>query len=462
MKLKISETADPNYLGSVVTIPEIKDHPNAERLSFVEIFGNSIIIGKGLYNTGDLVCYFPVECCIDPKFLSWANLFDNPDLNADGKTKSYFKKDFRVKAISLRSMPSQGFLFKVSEMAKYYNTPESDFKLGESFDTVGDDRLITKYIRPDSKCRGDSNVKKSKIPEWVNTIVGYLPKPIRRVVYRPIKWLYMGSVDDGIKSQIVDGQWRQHYHTENLGKNIFVLSPDDDITISSKFHGTNFCAGNVLCKRKLTLFEKLIKRHIINVAEVEYKFIYSSRNIIKSRRDGKYTEDVYGIIASEIENKIPPGFEIFGEIVGWSSNNRNVQKNYDYGVTRGECELRVFRVIRVDESGNIIELSWDEIETFCKDNDLKTVHVYYKGKAEDLFHDIKVDEDFGAAFLTRLHKKYLDKNCEFCTSDIVNEGVVVKINSKDSKPVFKFKSPAFVLGESKSRDNNEENIDEDN
>jgi len=60
-----------------------------------------------------------------------------------------------------------------------------------------------------------------------------------------------------------------------------------------------------------------------------------------------------------------------------------------------------------------------------------------------------------------LKEKYLDKKCEFCKSGVVNEGVVVKINSKDTKPVFKFKSPLFVLKESAARDNGEAYMEEE-
>jgi hypothetical protein len=74
MKLKISEDADVNYLASVIKIVDIKDHPNADRLSLTEVFGNTVILAKGSYEIGEICVYFPVESCLHPKFLSWANL----------------------------------------------------------------------------------------------------------------------------------------------------------------------------------------------------------------------------------------------------------------------------------------------------------------------------------------------------------------------------------------------------
>lgn len=133
--LKITEGADPNYLLTVVKIPKIKDHPNADRLSIVEIFGNTIIIGKGSYEEGENVVYFPVESAISTKFLSWANLLTKPELNADGQTKGFFESKGRVRAVSLRGIPSQGFLFKTSKLAEYFNVSDT-FKVGDTFDTV--------------------------------------------------------------------------------------------------------------------------------------------------------------------------------------------------------------------------------------------------------------------------------------------------------------------------------------
>ena len=95
MKLSISENCDVNYAAVVIKCPEIKPHPAADRLEIVEIFGNSIIVGKGAYSQNDKLAYFPIESCLSAKFLSWANLFDDPVLNADGVTKSYFSSKGR-------------------------------------------------------------------------------------------------------------------------------------------------------------------------------------------------------------------------------------------------------------------------------------------------------------------------------------------------------------------------------
>jgi hypothetical protein len=287
-KLTISEGADPNYLPTVVKVPEIKEHPNADKLEIVEIFGNTIVIGKGSYTTGDLVCYFPVECAISLKFLSWANLRDTPELNADGKTKSYFGKHGRVKAISLRSIPSQGFLYKVSELAKYYQVDEDSFKLGDIFDTVGEDILAKKYVKGDVRASGEQNVKKVRVPKWLDKTISVMPRPIRVRLYKPIN-AWFNRKAEGIKSQLVDGQFSFHGKTEHLGRNIFLVNPKDFITVSSKMHGTSAIFSNILCKKPFSLTRPILNKIGyyfptigLSVPDTEYKFVYASRTKIKN------------------------------------------------------------------------------------------------------------------------------------------------------------------------------------
>jgi hypothetical protein len=140
-----------------------------------------------------------------------------------------------VKAVKLREIPSQGFLFKVSKLAEYYGVKESVFKLGESFDTVNDDLLAKKYVSGERKS-GNQNESKKRIPKWIENTVRVFPLPIRKRLYTGINYLYDKN-KQGIGSLIVDGQWHFHGSTEQLGKNIFKVDPDNDVVVSCKMHG---------------------------------------------------------------------------------------------------------------------------------------------------------------------------------------------------------------------------------
>lgn len=234
-KLKISEGADPNYLATVVKLPEVKPHPNADRLSLVEIFGNTIIVAKNLYAEGERVVYFPVECAISKEFLSWGNLLDKAELNADQKTKGFFESKGRVRCVSLRGVPSQGFVCKVSQIAKFYEIEEDEFRVGDTFDIVGDRVLVTKYVKGTSKPE-ELKEKKARVPKWVEKTISFFPRPLRRTLYIGINAWYNRN-HRSIQSEIVDGQFKFHYKTEQLGKNLFLLTPEDNITVTSKIHG---------------------------------------------------------------------------------------------------------------------------------------------------------------------------------------------------------------------------------
>lgn len=465
--ISISKNCDSNYLATVIECPELKPHPNADKLELATVFGGDVIVAKGQYQKGEKLVYFPVESCISQKFLAWANLLDKADLNADGKTKGFFttKGDgySRVKAVKLREIPSQGFLFKVSKLAEYYGVKESVFKIGESFDTVKDDLLVKKYVAV-QRNSGCQNEPKKRIPKWVESTIRVFPLPIRKRLYTGINYFY-GKNKQGIGSLIVDGHWHFHGSTEQLGRNIFKVNPDDDIVVSSKWHGTSAVYGNIFCKKPFNVFRYIGKKIGLNVEDHEHKLVYSSRTILKNRRDGKFTDDVWGVIASRLDGKIPKGFTVYGEIVGYTSPNKMVQKNYDYGVKQGECDFFVYRMTENTPDG-VRECSWNEIESFCITEGLKHVPVYYKGKAKDMF-DITYNPNFEPnvwreQFLTALKDKYLDKTCEFCTTGVVNEGIVLRNESDSKKTALKYKSPVFLLGESADRDKGETNMEEEN
>lgn len=462
--ISISKNCDPNYLATVIECPELKPHPNADKLELATVFGGDVIVAKGSYQKGEKLVYFPVESCISEKFLSWANLLDKAELNADGKTKGFFSsKNGRVKAVKLREIPSQGFLFKVSKLSEYYNISESFFKAGESFNTVKDDLLVKKYVATVRKV-GVQNESKKRIPKWVEKTIRLFPLPIRKPLYNGINYFYDKN-KKGIGSLIVDGHWHFHYKTEGAGRNIFKINPDDSIVVSSKWHGTSAVYGNILCRKPFNIFRYIGQKIGFNIVETEHKLVYSSRSVLKNRRDGKFTDDVWGVVASRLDGKIPKNFTIYGEIVGYSSANKMVQKNYDYGVKQGECDFFVYRMTENTPNG-VRECSWNEIETFCMVGGLKHVPVYYKGLAKDMF-DIPYTSDLEPTvwreeFLTSLKAKYLDKTCEFCTTGAVNEGVVLRNETDPNKNALKYKSPKFLIGESADRDKGETNMEEEN
>lgn len=440
---------DINYLATVVEIGKLKPHPNADRLEIFEIYGGNVVVGKGQYKSGDLVVYFPIETKLSGEFLHWANLFDTPELNADTNIKGLFGGQQRVKPVKLRQIPSEGFVFPVSELAKFFNVSAKVFKVGKSFDAVGDKVLLEKWVPNVKSAR--SNVRQGNLPKWVQI----LPRPIRKLVAHHL----YNKKDSGISSLIVDGQFKYHYSTPQLGRTMFLINPDDEITISHKWHGTSAIYSRVLCHKRKTLWRKLLPSR--NEIIKEYRNIYSSRSIIKNRENGEYTADVWGKWAREVfdNNKVEDGMTIFCELIGYVSHSKMIQKSYDYGFPVNENGMVVYRMTNTDSDGNVRELSFAEIQEYCRKHDLKTVPVLYQGIAMELFPEILVDNDWKINFLHKLSETYLEKDCQYCNNKVPSEGIVLRVESNNNKPALKLKSFRFTLKESESRDKGESDIE---
>ena len=73
--LKISETANKNYLAKVVKLKSGRKHSNADRLLCWTIDFQNVITSLD-YKEDDIVVYFPVECAINKDFISFI-IFSN-------------------------------------------------------------------------------------------------------------------------------------------------------------------------------------------------------------------------------------------------------------------------------------------------------------------------------------------------------------------------------------------------
>jgi RNA ligase (TIGR02306 family) len=113
--------------AEVVAIDAINPHPNADRLEVATIRGATVVVGKGTFQVGQAVVYFPPDLLI-------------PELQADKLgVKKYLKHahypgdpiktQCRVAACRLRSFPSFGFIVPMSEI----------FGVPEDYPAVGTD-----------------------------------------------------------------------------------------------------------------------------------------------------------------------------------------------------------------------------------------------------------------------------------------------------------------------------------
>jgi hypothetical protein len=442
--LRISEKVNRNYLAKVVALGKPVLHPNADRLQGFTI-DHARIYADLSFKEHDICIYFPLECQIDSRILSYLNLYSDKSLNRDNTKGGFFNSKGRVRAVRLRGEPSQGFLLKAQEFVNAlssfssFNSRLIDVdSIGEEFDSINDEVIIKKYVVQQQRKAGVKSDKK-------------LAKKVSRVV---------------------ENQFRFHIDTEHLKKNIYKVNRNDYVSITAKLHGTSFICGRLLTYRKLSFIEKVLKKLGVKINDKQYDLLYSSRRVIKNddlntQANHYYSTDVWGDASKMIDYAVLKGYTLYAEIVGYTRDGSEIQKGYDYGCIQPVHEdeyvqgvhykVYVYRITFTNEDGNVSELSWRQIKSYCDHFDIRYVPEYYFGKLVDFdksLKKIKSDEEFNETVIKLLEEKYLEKYCEFCGNRVPSEGIVLRIDKLFNFDAYKLKSFAFMEMESKQLDEN--------
>lgn len=448
MKLNVSKNANVNYLAKVVEITDFAKHinPEVERLKVAHVDGYSILVGID-EKPGKFV-YFPTSCCINPQFLSYANLYRRGELNANPEKTGLFEDNGRVKAVKLKGQVSEGFLLPISTLVDFVVSStnvkftDDDCKVGTEFNEVEHNGksfwINKKYIvqRQNGGGSGDGSTRNDR------------------------------KRKKGLKkfNRVIDEQFRFHYSTVIYKKEPMFIQPGDLIHISDKWHGTSAIFAHVLCKHPLTWKEKVAK-WLTGEEFNKYDYLYASRSVIKNaninpgaKERGFYGAD--GDVWFEAFKVIKPylikGMTIYAEIVGYLPNGKMIQKNYDYGC---ECpkptesytygkhyKIMVYRITMTNVDGIVHEFSAREVHQWCENNGLVPVIERYYGYAADLYPDLVVDDNWCENFIERLandERFYMEKNSPDCVNKVPHEGIVIK--KEDMIPhAVKLKTFAFL------------------
>lgn len=416
--------SDINYMCSVVRLGDITVHPNADKLALTTIFGNTVIIGLD-YKKGDLGLFFPLESQIGEEFAKANDLLRRKDEN--GKTVGgLFDDNRRVRAQKLRGTPSMGFFIPVIALAKLNDSLNGKIskeiqklKEGDSFNMLGEISISTKYIPKTNPVRsGGGN------------------GPIIRKPSRYIK-----------------EQFKEHFSTEHLFRNVHKIPNDKPLIITWKLHGTSLRCGNVLVKRNLSLLERVSKFLGVRVHETEYDFIVGSRTVIKDPKAGLgfYNKDVWTEVStSYFKDKLRKGEMIYGEIVGYIPGTDGlIQKGYHYGCEKGKCEVYVYRITNTDIDGNTTDLSWEALRERCTSLGVKFV------PEADI--ELKFYGEPDEQFIEKIKKSYLETNC-IMQPDMPEEGICLRVDGLVPQ-IYKAKSFRFLEIETKQLDKQEVDIE---
>lgn len=312
---------ESNFKVPLTRVLKVQNHPNADRLDLVTVYGFQVIAGRNSYRAGDLVYYVPIDSII-PNWLEEI-------VFKDSKVKP---NNGRIRQIKLRGTASQGLLINPELI------PDSCFKKKVQVeDDVSEALEIVKYEPP---------------------------------VKGPSHTIGAGK----FRNRTYENKLFHKYNGLTHIKWVPTIFENEEIIVQEKLHGTNARAGIVPFEAN-NIWKKLLK--LLHLAP-KYEKCYGSNNVEISAKQkaykGYYEEDFYGKTFKKIDifSKLRPGEIVYGEIVG-----PGIQSNYDYGLT--EPEFVVFDVKVLQPDGKYKWLPPDEVLCFSQMNKLKMVPELYRG-----------------------------------------------------------------------------------
>jgi len=424
MKQPINE----NYAATVVKINSITPIEGFDNLVATNIFGNNTLVSKDI-EIGTIGLYFPPETQLYKEYLKNNNLYRDSKENKDETKKGYFEDNGRVKTMKFRGFPSLGIFMPLDSLS--FTKHKEDLKIGDTFDEINNIKICKKYI-----------IREPKIPTPGNRN----NKCLRKI------------------SKLIENQFRLHGDTQQLGKHVCNVNPNDIIQCSKKIHGTSVVISNILCKRYLNPIEKILKSFGVKIKDTEYSNVYSSRKVVQNddlnpNRKSFYRENIYAIANNELKEHLTEGITFYAEICGYLPYAGAIQKDYDYGNEIGKHSIYIYRITYTNPQGYVYEFSAKQVKDFCIEHGIKSVPELYYGYAKDLFPELSTTEHWHENFLEKLKEKYLEKDCDLCNNKVPAEGIVLRIE-KNILEVYKLKSYRFFELSTKYLDENTFDMEE--
>ena len=270
------------------------------------------------------------------------------------------------------------------------------------------------------------------------------------------------------KLAVVYPFFKEHKDTAQLAYNMNAFKPGDTIYITRKMHGTSARTAKTVKVEDKNSFVRTLLR-MKPKKEKNIAIVSGSRRVILedvTRNDGYYSDNSFRRKYHELlKNRIPEGMEIFYEIVGWvnestpimpSVSNKKVKDKefskkfgdstiFAYGCEPGESEMYVYRMTMTSPDGTVIELPWETVKIWCEKlgvNHVPELEKFMFTTQEDLKE--RVDK-----YITGMPADEIGKTH-------IAEGVVVRIDNRESFTAFKDKCFEFKVCEGIIKDTSDE------
>ena len=435
------------YCGYVVRVEQLRKHTNADRLQIATFFGNDTIVGLDV-NVGDIGVYFPVDGQLSERFCQVNNLVRVKDSETGKNIGGYMEPDKRnIKAIKLRGEKSDGLYMPLTAFTDFCKI--SDLKIGDTIDTLNGEEICRKYIPHSNKSAGGKSGKG----------VGRAKANIAPTFY-------------------------EHVDTAQLAYNLAAFKVGDLVQLTLKMHGTSGRTGYLpLVHTKRTWLDKLFRRH--GKDYMEYGYITGTRRVVlDGKRSGGFydSDDFRHNMAAKFEGKLHKGEVVYYEIVGFQGPNGapimsevanskvkdpEFTKQYGsvttfaYGCNQTQpydadvpcCDVYVYRMTMVNEDGDVVEYSPDQIKERCEQMGVNVVPEFTRFFVPDSvpgLHGEWVPTD-PQAYVVRRVEEYFD-GPDPVGKTHVREGVVARICNRSKFEVYKHKNFSFKVLEGIAKD----------
>lgn len=425
--MKIDKPENSGYSATVVRLKAIVPLEGCDNVVGTPIFGYQAIVSTD-YKVGDMGIVFLAETQLSEEFCAKNNLFRHSDLNDDKSQKGYIEDNRRVKAMKFRGHVSNCFFIPLSSL-EWTGINVNFLNEGDEFDVLNGREICRKYVIKRNTPRGqEKQVKKF--------------------------------------SRVDSKHMPEHLDTLQFLKYLDTIDPNAQVTVTQKIHGTSIRIGHTMVLRKLNWIEKLLSKIGINIEKYEHDYVYGSRKVIKDANNPDqihyYENDIWSEQGAKLKGLLPENYLVYGELIGWTGDGKEIQKNYTYGIPQNTSELYIYRIAIVNPSGYVTDLSWDQIKTFCKTNGLNHVPELWRGSVFDLVEDKSraplIKQFLDTRYFDELHGGYRNALWLGENKDIVDEGVCIRIEGINPR-VYKCKSPKFLEHESGLLDKGEEDLE---
>lgn len=395
-----------------------RSHPNADKLQLGLAHGYQVIVSLETQDN-ELGVFFGPDGQLSEEFCKANDLISRIDENGN-KTGGYFSDKRRVRSQKFRGEKSDGFWCPLSYL-KFTGFDISSLKEGDQFNELNNIPICNKY---------------------------YTPATLRQLKNKVGKLRKQNSY------------FAKHVDTKQFKHNVYAIPKNSILYFTEKMHGTSSRKSFVLdIKEKIRPFpfNFFMKPKIIE----KYDFLLGTRNVILNHSDkpGFYGNDQFRHnIAEKVKGFLHKGEVIYGEIVGYTTENSPIMSpqpitdkelkkvfgekmHYKYGCVDGTCDFYVYRITRVNEDNNVIDLSWPQIKKRCQELNIKIV--------PELFDPIVYNGNY--VDLIELVESMIEGKSTVDPSHI-REGVCIRVENEKGIDFLKAKSYTFGVLEGYIKD----------